>query len=427
MLRKGKRDILTEKVLAANSGGGQVNPPSALCIAFNEYNESALTQPDEAGVVMPESIASNVLELAEEHGTNITDIVGPRLPRRWRRRIAVEKYELLRECYPFGSRAVRDVATERGMDPKTLWRWLHSTQLQLELLILEHMPYRAALLIQRGRELREESCKLDHAEDYLKWVRRWLPRLELPNKHRTWLLAECNLELGHVYRDRGGKLRRQYAIGCYGDAFNAYRELEGQVDRRWANPDVTCGWIVAQQNQLQMRKIQAVYQPQVKSSYYRGAVQGYRELLNVLENAPKGIPRYRERMAETWQLMGEIAALGGDASEGLRFADRACDSDDGSLGDLIGRRRRRAQALITLGDFDHALEDLAAAEKMSAGLGIEKGIQRVLLDGMYCTLYRRMGDKARLAEIGRKSLLAARRLGLGHEAVKLQATLAGKD
>ena len=64
---------------------------------------------------------------------------------------------------------------------------------------------------------------------------------------------------------------------------------------------------------------------------------------------------------------------------------------------------------------------------MLAGLGKEKGIQRVLLDGMYCTLYRGMGNKVRLAETGHKSLLAARRLGLGHEVVKLQATLVGAD
>ena len=108
------------------------------------------------------------------------------------------------------------------------------------------------------------------------------------------------------------------------------------------NPDVTCGWIVALQNQLQMRKIQAIYQPQAKPTYHRGAVQRYRELLNELESAPKSVPRYRERRAETWQLIGEIASLGGDTSEGLRFANRACESADGSPGDLIARRRRRA-------------------------------------------------------------------------------------
>lgn len=350
---------------------------------------------------------------------DVLELVGHKLPRKLRRIITPDEFEYLRLCKPFGNRRVRDFATDYGIRLETLYRRLHRVRIELEFYVLEKHPLRIQFLLDHARGLRESGGRIDHAEQYLKRALAAVPKLKrMPATFQQWMLANACLELGHVYRDRGDENRRYHALATYHKARDAFLKLEAAFSRRWSQPDFSCGWIVAEQNALQMNKI-FEYDEAAQMRLYESAVAGYQRVQDTLRDAPRNVPRYHERRAETLRLIGEHMVLAGAPQDGMRLLNEACRYTEGPLGDRISRRMHHAEAWLVMGKYDEALADLEQAQDDVSRLQIEKGIFTVRVGRLYCKLYRRIGDFASLQQTADRILRSAKKLGLKDQEARI--------
>src|SRR6185295_8914350 len=213
----------------------------------------------------------------------LVEIIGAKLPRQFCKFVSPKHYELLQVCEPFGTQSVREVAKEMEIRPERLWDWLRNARRRLELKLVELVPRRACYMTELGREVREKSGRLPLAEEYLKGLERLIPNLGLPEKLRIWTHAKCSLELGHVYRDRGGSYALHQAPAMYRQACAGFLELADTVTGEWGDPSVTCGWIVAVQNLIMLERAKADYEPDDGMRFCKAALARSEQLMDELD------------------------------------------------------------------------------------------------------------------------------------------------
>lgn len=367
--------------------------------------------------------AFNQLELLQQAAAvsrECTEIVGEKLPRRYRRKIDPEKYALLRECVPYGDKPVPQVARERGMNSKQLWRWLHRTRLELETLLVREMPFRVLLLLEHGRELYEQSSRFDQAEDYLKRAGKLIRELALPEQAAVWLRGQAALELGHVYRDRGRENHRNRAVAQYKTARDEFLGMTKDWSDPWRDETISAAWIEAERALLEMQKTFALDHPKAASTYYQRAITGYSRLAELLKPVQSRSALLRRESVEVERLLGEYLSLVGEGTDGLALANRSCESPVGNDDDRVNRLLRRGEILIRLGRYDAAVDDLQSASHHASELPRSKGLRSVLISKAYCRLYQQTGDDEALIETAESALRSCNRLGVLGQAQKIR-------